>query len=74
MLCQSCNQPKNQLYSKKSNILKDINLMLCQTCIDKRFEPKWVIILAARSGTEAAKDYIINHRYIGNDISGVEIV
>ena len=75
MLCQSCNKSKFQLHSMRSNIMKEINLTMCQTCIDNRFEPRWVIILAARSlGSAAVKDYIINKRYAGEQITGVEII
>ena len=75
MLCQSCNQQKYQLHTKKSNIMGDISLVMCQSCIDAKYEPRWIIILAARSvGSDAVKDYIINKRYIGRDITGVEII
>ena len=53
----------------------DISLVMCQSCIDAKYEPRWIIILAARSvGSDAVKDYIINKRYIGRDITGVEII
>jgi len=75
MLCQSCNNSKSQLYYVKSNIMNSISLNMCKTCIDNKFEPRWVIILAARSlGSESIKDYIVNKRYVGEQITGVEII
>jgi hypothetical protein len=75
MLCQSCNKSKNQLYNVRSHIMNDISLKICQTCIDNKFEPRWIIILAARSyGPDSVKNYIAQKRYVGEVITGVEIV
>lgn len=55
--------------------MDNISLNLCQTCIDSGYEPRWVIILAARSnGTDSVKNYIINKRYVGQTITGIEII
>lgn len=75
MLCQSCEKPKHQLFSKNSNIISDISLVLCQSCIDSKYEPRWVIILAGRSmGPEFVRDYIIKRRYLGKEISATELI
>lgn len=75
MLCYSCGKQKNDLISKKSSLLHGINLFMCQTCIENKFEPRWVIILAARSNSPAyVRDYIVKRRYIGNEISGSELI
>jgi len=48
---------------------------MCQTCIDDKLEPRWVIILAGRQkGSEFVRDYIIKHRYVGRPISAEEII
>lgn len=75
MLCYSCGKPKSELTLKKSGLLSGVNLMMCQSCMDNKYEPRWVIILAGRqNGTQAIRDYIIKHRYIGKDILGSELI
>ena len=75
MLCQSCEKSKNQLFSKNSNIISDIGLVLCQSCIDAKYEPRWIIILAGRSkGPESVKDYISKRRYVGKEITANELI
>lgn len=75
MKCYSCGKQKNELSLRKSSIIPGVNLMLCQTCIDNKFEPRWVIILAARqNGASSVRDFIIKRRYVGQEILGNEIV
>lgn len=75
MICQSCNKPKNDLTTKKSSLLPGINLFMCAICIENKYEPRWVIILAARQGDPAVvRDYVVKRRYIGRDISGSELM
>ena len=74
ILCYSCNKSKNQLNAKRSSLLP-INLLMCETCITSKFEPRWVIILAGRSqGPDHVKEYIVKRRYIGNEISASELL
>jgi hypothetical protein len=73
ILCYSCNKTKNKLSVRKS-ILIPINLLMCETCITSKFEPRWVIILSGRQlGPEAVKEFIIKKRYCGNDIAASEL-
>jgi len=75
MLCFSCSKQKDQIHPCLSNILEGVNLFMCQSCIDDKYEPRWVIILAGRQkGAEYVRDYIIKHRYFGRPISAEEIV
>ena len=74
LLCYSCNKNKNKLNSKKSSLL-NINLMMCETCIDAKFEPRWVLILAGRQfGAEHVKEFIQKKRYVGQEISASELL
>jgi hypothetical protein len=74
ILCYSCNKNKNKLNVRKSTLLT-INLLMCETCITSKLEPRWVIILAGRSsGPEFVRDYVLKKRYIGNEISAVELL
>ena len=74
VLCYSCNKSKNQLSVKKSSLIS-INLLLCETCISSRFEPRWVVILAGRQyGADSVKDLIVKKRYLGKEISASELL
>ena len=74
ILCYSCNKSKNKLDVKKSSLLP-INLLMCETCVTSKLEPRWVIILAGRSnGVEHVKEYIQKRRYIGNEVSASELL
>lgn len=73
ILCYSCNKSKNKLSVRKS-ILIPINLLMCETCITSKFEPRWVIILSGRQlGPEAVKEFIVKKRYLGTDIAASEL-
>lgn len=75
MLCFSCSKQKNELHPCQSSILEGVNLFMCQTCIDGKYEPRWVIILGGRQkGPDFVRDYIVKHRYFGKLISAEEII
>jgi hypothetical protein len=75
MKCYSCNKQKNGLHPKKSELLHGVISLLCQTCIDAKYEPRWVIVLAARSkGADTVREFIIKRRYLGNEILANELI
>jgi hypothetical protein len=75
MLCYSCSKQKNELDPKKSDIIKGITLLMCQTCIEEKLEPRWVIVLGGRqNGPESVRDYIIKRRYLGKTITAEELI
>ena len=75
MKCYSCNKQKNELHTKKSELLDGVVSLMCQNCIDLRYEPRWIIVLAARSkGAETVKDFIVKRRYVGEEILGNELL
>jgi hypothetical protein len=75
MLCYSCSKQKDELHPSKSALLSGVNLFMCQSCIDGKFEPRWVIILAGRqNGSEYVRDYIVKRKYFGRPISAEEII
>lgn len=74
VLCYSCNKSKNELSLKKSVILP-INLLLCKTCFENKFEPRWTVILAGRQyGSEHVKEFISKKRYAGPEITASELL
>lgn len=74
ILCYSCNKTKNKLNAKRSALLP-INLLMCETCINSKFEPRWVVILAGRQyGMDYVKEFVIKRKYIGNEITASELI
>ena len=74
ILCYSCAKSKHKLNVKKS-ILFDINLLLCESCIENKYEPRWIIILSGRqNGPDSVKDLILKRRYLGDEISASELL
>jgi hypothetical protein len=74
ILCYSCNKTKNQLSVKKSSLLP-ISLLMCETCISSKFEPRWLVIIAGRqNGSDAVREFILKKKYIGTDISASELL
>jgi hypothetical protein len=74
VLCYSCNKTKNKLSLKKS-VLVPINLLMCESCIFSKFEPRWLIILAGRQlGAESVKDFVLKKRYVGLEITASELL
>ena len=74
ILCYSCNKTKNQLSVKRSSLLP-INLLMCETCVSSKLEPRWLVIIAGRqNGAEAVREFILKKKYIGIDISASELL
>lgn len=68
-ICQSCNQPRAELYNKNSKIMPGVSLLLCNSCITQKFEPRWIIILHGRQhGISSVAEYVQKHRYVGEEI------
>lgn len=74
-LCQSCDQQKASLKSRKSRLEPGIQLLICQTCIDAKREPRWIIILHGRkNGANSVATYITKRRYVGSEITASELI
>jgi hypothetical protein len=75
LLCQSCNNPKRHLDRVNSRIT-GWPLNMCLDCIQKKFEPRWLIILAVRQTgrTPLIDEYIKLHRYVGEQIPAVDVL
>lgn len=76
MPCSSCGKPKADLHTQKSRLIPSMSLFLCTECRRAKMEPRYVIVLAGRmpGGYKRVAEYIINHRYIGQDILAKEIL
>ena len=74
VLCYSCNKTKNKLSMKKSTLVS-INLLMCESCILSKFEPRWLIILAGRQqGAEVVRDFVLKKKYVGEEITASELL
>lgn len=74
-VCTSCEQPKFAVRKRASKLLSGTTLFLCNACWDGKFEPRWAVVLRARSSmaqgqelTGEVKDVIVKRRYVGKDI------
>lgn len=73
--CYSCGKQKNELHPKKSEILDGVTSLMCASCIESKYEPRWLIVLASRSkGTDSVKEFIVKRRYVGPDILANELM
>jgi hypothetical protein len=74
VLCYSCNKSKNKLTMKKSTLVS-INLLMCESCILSKFEPRWLIILAGRQqGAEIVREFVLKKKYVGEEITASELL
>lgn len=74
MLCQCCGKPKDNIAPRKSSILSDTNLLACDTCREKKFEPRHLIVIVGRSkGAARVREQIVKHLYVGEEITAAEL-
>lgn len=74
LLCGSCEQPKSKLYPYKSKLV-GAQLFMCKSCLASKYEPRWTIIMAARTyGATSVQKYIKGHLYVGEPIKASEII
>lgn len=67
--CSSCDKFRHQLKAKKSKLLPTFTVYLCNDCISKKYEPRWIVIMAGRRyGAAYVKEYVENKRYVGEEI------
>ena len=75
MTCSVCKRNRQNVTTKKSALMPGIDLILCNECLDNKREPRWMIIMAGRSGnTDKIKPYLRHHRYCGDKITAEEIL
>ena len=67
--CSVCDKMRHQLRARKSRLLPQQPLYICNDCASKRYEPRWIVIMAYRRyGLEYVKDYLEPKRYHGDEI------
>lgn len=74
ILCYSCSKSKNKLAAKKSTLF-NINLLMCESCVNEKYEPRWAVVLSGRqNGPDSVKEIILKRRYLGDEISASELL
>lgn len=59
----------------KSSLISGMELVMCSTCISNKYEPRYIIILAARTvGLSEAAKFIKERRYVGKHIPASDIL
>ena len=74
-VCSSCQKPRYRLRMRKSKLLPNAQLMLCDECFDQKKEPRAAVVMVGRQfGIDAIADYIKHRRYVGDPILVSEII
>ncbi|AXH70103.1 hypothetical protein HWB80_gp084 [Streptomyces phage Karimac] len=68
LVCQICDKQRNSLVNYKSRLNPDMDFVVCSECAANEREPRWLIILMARSGTDVSR-WRDNRLYVGGDIT-----
>lgn len=76
LTCTVCRKHKANLRARKSKLMPGMPTMfLCGECFEAKREPRFAVIMVARSqGVAAVRDYIRGHRYYGDKIKAEELV
>ena len=78
LTCTVCGRHRASLRPRRSKLLTNITLFLCNECFEAKREPRFAVIMVARDkkngGLEKVRDYIRNHRYYGDKIRAEELV
>lgn len=76
MKCQSCGKQKDRVSGSRSALIPDMNVIMCDVCRSKGYEPRHIVILAALGGhnEKITKRYIAEKRYHGEEIRATEIL
>lgn len=76
LVCQSCGAQKMSLRKIKSSLITTMELIMCNTCVANKYEPRFIVILAARTiGIgDGVRKIISDRRYIGEEIPASDIL
>ena len=75
MICSVCKKNRAEVHPKKSKLMPNMKLLLCNECLENKREPRFVIVIHGReNGFESIRAYIKDHRYVGDVITARELV
>lgn len=73
--CAACQKQKYQLKPKKSRLMKGQTFLVCNSCFENGYEPRWLVIVVGQDqGKEAVRDYLLNKKYSGPEITAAELL
>ena len=75
--CTVCRKHKASLRPRKSSLMPGMQMFLCNSCFEGKFEPRFAVILVARDknrGLQEVRKYIRGHLYHGDKITADELV
>lgn len=74
MNCSVCDK-KSDLRLKSSKLMPKVELYVCPPCDQKNLEPRWIVLLIARTqGIKNVSNYLINQQYHGDEIAAKELL
>lgn len=65
LLCDSCEEQRFTLTPVQSKLLTTMTFNMCNDCREGEMEPRWLIVLAARSGQDVSH-WLSNKLYHGD--------
>lgn len=72
--CAVCAKNKFQLRRRISK-LSGQQMFVCNDCFDNKYEPRWLIIITGQAdGIDAVSDYLLHHKYVGEEIPAADLV
>jgi len=76
MICASCGEAKAELHAKRSQLFNSMKILLCNSCTESKYEPRYLVIMYARSrGVDAILSKVINQRrYVGKTIEATDVI
>lgn len=70
-----CQKQKAQLHPRKSRLVSNVPLYLCNDCDQNKREPRYLIVLAGRDkGADYVANYVLENRYVGREITVKELL
>lgn len=75
--CTVCRKHKAHLRPRQSKLMPEMTMWLCNDCFQGKLEPRFAIILVARDprqGLPVVRDYIRQHKYVGDKIRAEELL
>jgi len=73
MKCQCCVTQKSDVVAKESALIKGNKLLLCKECASMNHEPRYFVIIAARSSRDV-RTHILQKQYCGDEIPASDVL
>lgn len=68
LTCTSCSRQRRNLKGRRSSVVKGQQIILCTECSEKGYEPRFLLIMAARQhGVDKIADFLLKDRYHQGD-------